>query len=121
MGVVARRFFELNKNVDIVNTDGKSFLDAYGGVVTFDLIFLDAFVGYESDKFLYSKEGLELISKSLAIGGVLVVNNIEKDTELGYFKKILSEVFDVFMDDVKKHPKLDKSNVLYFCRSKNNG
>ena len=103
---LAHKYFELDKNINVVTYDGRAYLNglkgAYerGDVKTdkFDVIMVDAYQDITIPFQMSSKEFFQLVKDSLKPGGVMVVNmNMQSDREDGinyYLGDTISAVFD---------------------------
>jgi len=74
MAEVARAFFSLPPEVDVVIADGRPFLKQ--SHATYDLIILDVFAGENSPWHLTTVEAFEAMADHLAPGGRVVINTI---------------------------------------------
>lgn len=116
---VSENYFNRHPNVRFIAEEGKFYLEAMSQFLPqYDIIILDAFVGKEADNFLYSKEGLTLISQFLDRDGVIGINCSETVLKQGENKDLINEVFTVVKDHYLVKEGINSCNAVYFAKKR---
>lgn len=103
---------------NFIVADGFDFL--LGTLESYDYIFLDAYLGYDEDGKLYSREGVKLIKSRLTTNGALIYNLITKPgfSNFNLYHQDCLENFNEAKVDFLKSGIKGLRNVVGMCYGK---
>lgn len=112
---VGKQFFELGKISNLQTEIGDAFNFIKKRKATYDLIFIDLFVGQNSPKKIDSASFLQNLSQTMSKSGMIVFNRLT--TKNATFE------LDNFVDKIQKYLKIDTVvkvdfNSIVFCSRK---
>lgn len=110
---IARGFFELPEDarLQVINGDGRDFIEQNNG--EYDLIVVDAFVGYEIPRHLITAEAAACYRDNLADGGVVAVNFISGYSRWRvHLANRLVATFGAVLETVDIYPSSEKPPFL---------
>ena len=119
MASISARYFGRADEVEFLVEEGKYWFTTFGFMTTYDMIFLDAFVGINQDQWLYSVEGYKAIAEALEPDGIFAMNTIELQLARGHHRKELEQVFEVISNEqIFANNAVPMGNSVYLCKKK---